>query len=150
MLRKIKTFLDLPSPHKFIFIRFFLIVPTVRLGIKTIGFKSTYNFLKYFAKLDQIPEENSWLIIKRHKSFQYLFTREFPFLGNCLAQSMALWLMLKNKGIETDLRFGMKKEKQKLLAHAWLEYQGSPLATEGEQEKKYVFFNESVLTKLVK
>ncbi len=150
MFGKVRQFLDLPNSHKLIFTKISLIVPLVELGIKTFGFKRTFNLLKRFTKKTKKPVANPTLIINRHRNFLYLYSKQFPFFGKCLAQSLTLWVLLQNKSINTDLRFGMKKENNKFLAHAWLEYDGKPLATEEEQKENYLSFNESILTKIAK
>jgi len=47
--------------------------------------------------------------------------------ANCLEQSLVLWRLLARKGIESELRFGARKEDVRLEAHAWLECCGVPL-----------------------
>ncbi len=45
----------------------------------------------------------------------------------CLARSLALVRMLSRRGLATDLRIGVRTEDGKLLAHAWIEWQGRVL-----------------------
>ena len=45
----------------------------------------------------------------------------------CLPRSLALLWWLKARGIQADLRIGVRKEGQELIAHAWVEYQGRVL-----------------------
>lgn len=47
--------------------------------------------------------------------------------ANCLEQSLVLWWLLARNGIESELRFGARKEEFRLEAHAWVEYCGVPL-----------------------
>lgn len=47
--------------------------------------------------------------------------------ANCLEQSLVLWSLLVRKGIESELRFGARKEDFRLEAHAWVECYGVPL-----------------------
>jgi hypothetical protein len=47
--------------------------------------------------------------------------------ANCLEQSLVLWWLLARKGIESELRFGARKEDVRLEAHAWVECCGVPL-----------------------
>lgn len=47
--------------------------------------------------------------------------------GSCLVRSLTLWAMLLRRGIETDLRVGMRKTGGRIEGHAWLEYRGAPL-----------------------
>lgn len=46
----------------------------------------------------------------------------------CLARSLTLQLLLDRRGIASDLRFGVRREGVDLLAHAWIEHDGQPLA----------------------
>jgi hypothetical protein len=41
--------------------------------------------------------------------------------GNCLARSLVLWWLLKRRGIDSQIRLGVRKENAILLAHAWIE-----------------------------
>jgi hypothetical protein len=40
---------------------------------------------------------------------------------NCLEQSTALWFVLRRRGIAAEIRFGARKQAEKLEAHAWVE-----------------------------
>jgi Transglutaminase-like superfamily len=47
--------------------------------------------------------------------------------GTCLVRSFTLWAMLRSRGVETDIRVGMRRSDGKIAGHAWLEYGGHPL-----------------------
>jgi hypothetical protein len=49
----------------------------------------------------------------------------------CLRRSLTMQRLLAQQGIRSELRFGARREKDALQAHAWLEYQGIPI---GEPE----------------
>ncbi len=53
-----------------------------------------------------------------------------PYRATCLRQSLALWLLLRRRGIPAELRIGVRKEGGDLQAHAWVEHQGATLAQE--------------------
>ncbi len=148
MISKIRTFFALPIAHKLIFIKIVFFVSFIQISLKTIKFKRTFRFLKFFTKENLRAPENERQIVRRHKNFQYLFHKQMPYLGKCLARSLTLWFLLKRKGIETDLKFGMKKKNNQLLAHSWLEYKSKVLITESEINDNYVPFSESILTKI--
>jgi hypothetical protein len=46
---------------------------------------------------------------------------------NCLKVSLALWWLLARQGIASDLRVGVRKDGEKLEAHAWVECGGVAL-----------------------
>ena len=50
--------------------------------------------------------------------------------GACLVRSLTLWAMLLRRGIEADLRVGIRRREGKVEGHAWLEYGGLPLNEE--------------------
>lgn len=150
MLSKIKTFFELPISDKLVLIKISLLVPLIEIGIKTIKFKKTFNILNLFVSKNTKPIKNELIEINRHVNLLYLFQRQFPFLGKCLSRSLGIWFLLAKKGINTQLKFGMKKENNELLAHSWLEYNGKMLDIENEKNKKYTPFSESILTEVSK
>jgi len=57
--------------------------------------------------------------------------------ANCLEQSLILWWLLARKGIESELRFGARKEHFRLEAHAWVECCGVPLNEASDVYKQF-------------
>jgi hypothetical protein len=55
----------------------------------------------------------------------------------CLARSLCLRRLLAGRGIEGILRIGVAREEGRLLAHAWIEWEGKPL---GEREESIARF----------
>ena len=51
-------------------------------------------------------------------------------IGTCLSRSLALRNLLEKKGIRTDLRIGVDKDERRFTAHAWLEFDGTPIGDE--------------------
>jgi|SRR6266404_6365388 len=47
--------------------------------------------------------------------------------ARCLPQSLVLWSLLRQNGIESEIRFGIRKEEGQLHAHAWVECLGIAL-----------------------
>ena len=52
----------------------------------------------------------------RSVAARHLFIRT-----NCLEQSTALWFVLRRHGIAAEIRFGARKQAERLEAHAWVE-----------------------------
>lgn len=42
--------------------------------------------------------------------------------GNCLKRSLTLWFLLRRRGINGDLRVGVRRHEGNFQAHAWVEY----------------------------
>jgi hypothetical protein len=43
------------------------------------------------------------------------------FHPNCLERSLVLWTLLRHRGINGDLRLGMRTQDEHFVAHAWVE-----------------------------
>ena len=53
-----------------------------------------------------------------------------PYAGTCLPQSLTVWWLLRWRKIDGQIRFGARKEDDKLEAHAWVET-GATVFNEG-------------------
>jgi hypothetical protein len=60
--------------------------------------------------------------------------------ANCLEQSLVLWSLLKRNGLESEIRFGARKEEDELQAHAWVEFLGIALNEDHGVEQRYAPF----------
>jgi hypothetical protein len=63
--------------------------------------------------------------------------RRLPYSGTCLRRSLVLQRFLAREGIETELRFGVRKSDRGLEAHAWLEHEGRPLGEAAPVEERF-------------
>jgi hypothetical protein len=54
--------------------------------------------------------------------------RRGPVTTTCLRQALAVRTWLRRRGLDAQLRIGVKKNGEALDAHAWVELEGTPLA----------------------
>ncbi|MDX2039980.1 MAG: lasso peptide biosynthesis B2 protein [Acidobacteriota bacterium] len=71
--------------------------------------------------------------------------RHSLFAANCLPQSLVLWWMLRGEGIEVELRIGVRKERQTMEAHAWVELFGQVLNDRADVERRFAPFEAAIL-----
>jgi transglutaminase superfamily protein len=55
----------------------------------------------------------------------------------CLARSLTLARLLARRGVETDVRVGVRSEAGRMAAHAWVEWQARPLGDEERIAERY-------------
>lgn len=60
--------------------------------------------------------------------------------ANCLQQSLVLWWLLKRRGLESEIRFGARKEDEQLQAHAWVECFGLALNEDRGVDERFLPF----------
>jgi hypothetical protein len=63
--------------------------------------------------------------------------RHAPGDHTCLHRSMALWWMLRRRGLDTRLMMGVRKGDAGLEAHAWVNHAGVVLNDEPDVEHRY-------------
>ena len=58
--------------------------------------------------------------------------------ASCLQQTLVLWCLLRRNRIESEIRYGARKEEGRLQAHAWIEVGGVAL---GEETDVCLYFS---------
>jgi Transglutaminase-like superfamily len=145
MMGKLRYLRSLPKEERAIFLRIAVLVPLVEGSVRILGFNRTVRVLKRTLVRKQMCDPEPARTIVRHQNYLNAFHLKYPGLGRCLARSLTLWLLLKNRGIETDLKFGIKKEKSELAAHAWIEFEGNRIEVESDENADYASFSESII-----
>ena len=59
----------------------------------------------------------------------------------CLTESLALWCLLREEGVPSQLRIGVRILAEKFEAHAWVEHQGAALNQSEEVHPHYAAFD---------
>jgi hypothetical protein len=100
----------------------------IDLALKRKGFQPVYDRMVAAAAAQPVREPSSAdaadlrsaLTEVRSATRYYLRRRE-----DCLPKAMALFTLLRRRGVAADLCIGVRKYP--FGAHAWVEYQGRPL-----------------------
>jgi hypothetical protein len=69
--------------------------------------------------------------------------RHLLFHSTCLERSLALWWLLRRRGIDAQIHFGGRKEEGRFEAHAWVEFAGGALGDAGGESAEYTAFDEA-------
>ena len=68
-----------------------------------------------------------------------------PYRAKCLHKSLTLWWLLRRQGIESQIRFGARKNDRRMEAHAWVEFDGTPLNDSTDVGERFKPFEPAVL-----
>ncbi|QGZ93384.1 lasso peptide biosynthesis B2 protein [Terricaulis silvestris] len=63
--------------------------------------------------------------------------------AKCLPQSLALWWLLRRRGTRAELRFGVRRERDELDAHAWVEFDGVVLNGDARATERFAVLETS-------
>ncbi len=70
--------------------------------------------------------------------------RHSPGHPTCLEESLALWWLLGRRGIDSELRIGVRKQGEKFEAHAWVERAGAALNEPESVHEHYAAFDSAL------
>jgi hypothetical protein len=70
--------------------------------------------------------------------------RRGVYRATCLPRSLVLWCLLRRRGIDADLRIGVRKEDGQFQAHAWVEYRGVALNDGAVVSEHYAPFERAI------
>lgn len=63
--------------------------------------------------------------------------------GTCLTRSLTLWWMLRRRGIDAELRIGVRKGQGSMDAHAWIEVRGTVVGDAPSVRERYSVFDHN-------
>ena len=143
MWKQLQRYRALDSETRKAFHHAAMLLPVVKVSLRLRGFKKTREFLeKHQARGSAEPSARgaspeAVLGISRmvRAAARYGFVR-----ASCLEESLTLWHLLRKQGHEAKLRIGVRKEAQKVEAHAWVEHDGMALNQAEQMHRHYAAF----------
>jgi hypothetical protein len=124
-----------------------LLLPAIGAALRLVGFKRTRDVLARLAagrkaqpSADSAAETEQAGRIARLVS---IAANHGPYRATCLRQSLALWWLLRRRGVAAELRLGVRKDQGELQAHAWVEHNGQALNDTQAVTASYAAFRPS-------
>jgi len=143
MRERLRRFSALERPAQKLFLRALVLLPLVTLSLRWRGFRATQAALQRF--LTNASQEFSTGSAGKNTAVTAHMVNAADRHGlvhpSCLVKSLALWWLLGRQGISSHLRIGIRKENEKLEAHAWVERDGAALNEPDEHHHHYAAFD---------
>jgi len=142
MLENLRRFRALERTAQTLILRAQLALPLVALSLKCRGFDKTRASLQEMfsranSELSSDAKKRTRLIAHAVSSADRHGLAHF----SCLTKSLTLWWLLGRQGISSHLRIGVRKENNRLEAHAWVERDGIAVNEPEEQHRHYAAFD---------
>ena len=132
-------------PERRLLCQALVLLPSLALALKVAGFRRLHALLGNWplraALQDSSPDRARAQMVARWVD---VAGRRGLFQPNCLHRSLALWWLLRRRGLEGELRIGVRKEAQ-MEAHAWVEYAGEVLNDAEAVRQDYVPFPSAIV-----
>lgn len=134
--------------QRWILVQSLALLPFMALGMRLLGFKRSQKLLSSFVTAAR-PTIEVHAAIPQARSIAKLVgaaARNGLYRASCLPQSLTLWWLLRRRGIESQLRIGVRKVAGELEAHAWVECQGQVLNDGADVHQRFAAFGCSVIS----
>ena len=118
-------------------------LPVFWLGLRVLGLS---RFQVWLQRSTALPIRDSLAIsdIEAFSRAVNIAARHTPFPTTCLTRSLLLNWMLRQRGISSTLRIGVRLSSGALYAHAWVERHGVPVNDRPDIATEFAAFEDAV------
>jgi Transglutaminase-like superfamily len=145
--RKTETWQSLSQSDRALLMNALFLLPIVATSLKAVGLRRTQLWLAG-NPLATTPSsrEQTRANVRRAAQMVAAACRQLPIRSRCLPRTIVLWSLLRRRGINADVRIGVRCDAQgKFQAHAWLEWNGEVINGAGDVARQYLPFNRIAL-----
>ncbi len=117
----------LPGDERWLLVRLVVMLPVIGVALRLLGMRRTYRLLGGAdrpAASDVVGGEDSQAAAQRLGRLAGIASRHGSYAATCLPQSLAVWWLLRRRGLPAELRIGVGKPEEHVRAHAWVELAG--------------------------
>ncbi len=111
-----------------------LLLPFVELSVRLLGYRRSRRIATWLARMlgtvrtrKALGERSSMSRARRFATIIECADRKSPLRYRCLARSLLLWMLLNAHRIDAEVCFGVAREDDSLIAHAWVGCGGIPV-----------------------
>ena len=128
---------ELSSRERRLLASAFVSLPIVALGLRMLGFTRLRGLLSRHSS----PQTNNSESARSVAQMVRIAADHGLIAANCLERSLTLWWLLARRGIESDLRIGVRTASGQFEAHAWVERDGIALNDSKDVSHRYSPFD---------
>jgi len=120
-------------------------LPLTILGLRLMGFQRCHRLCRRWAQPGASPSPRDGELERVQDTDRLVrwAAGTGPYRNSCLARALIVWSLLRREGIETRLRLGVRKQRERFQAHAWIEYQGQAVNQDRLAQHSYVPFEQT-------
>ncbi len=132
MNTRIRTFTRLPSADRCLLVKISLLLIIIAVGLRVLPFRIFQRLIARVTAVPRVAESADDHSINRLVWATKTTGRYVP-RATCLAQAIALKVLLARRGYLTQLRIGVTRDETRTFqAHAWLEHEGAVIFGESD------------------
>jgi hypothetical protein len=126
-LRSLKMFRALSWADRGMFLAAWVAMPVFWVGLRVLGLQRWLAWAGARPLAERSASETSLEQVREWGRLVNAAAARPPYPRACLARSLVLLWLLRERGVEARLRIGVRFIDRKLDAHAWVEWAGQPV-----------------------
>jgi transglutaminase superfamily protein len=143
-MRRVARFVALARWERSIFLRALVMLPVTAVGLRVLGLRRVQAILSTHPRAAAPPRGDDLLHARQVARLVAAAARHGPYRASCLPMSLTLQRLLRERGIDADLRLGVRKAAGCLEAHAWVERHGEPIAEAAAVHERFAAFEQPI------
>ena len=130
-----------------------MLLPLTFWGVYALGVSRWQRFLTRLASFGTASNRNSLRDVAASEVSEVaravkIAAERGLFQANCLQQTLVLWCLLRRNHIESEIRFGARKQEGQVQAHAWVEVGGVALNEDDGVHERFSPLDELAASKI--
>ncbi|MGE4072412.1 MAG: lasso peptide biosynthesis B2 protein [Lysobacterales bacterium] len=119
----------LPTAERRLVARVLLLLPLVDLSLRLLGFQRTWRWMARWARPlpSGLADPGIEPTPRRIADLARAVGAGSLWPTTCLRQALVVWLLLRRRGLQPELKIGVVSKDPPLQAHAWVEVDGKAL-----------------------
>lgn len=112
--------------------RLALLLPLIDLSLRLLGFQRSWGWIARFApaSVANFADPADIMTAQRTAQIARSVGTRSPWRASCLRQALAVWLILRRRGLDAQLKIGVIRRQAPFMAHAWVDLGGVALDPE--------------------
>jgi Transglutaminase-like superfamily len=145
-ISKLAKLRRLTNSERRLLLRALAMLPLIALALRVAGLRRVQAFLARLSPLSGRARDDhvASMHAKHVARLVSVAATHGPYRAKCLPTALALQSILRRRGIQADLRLGVRKDSGRIEAHAWLEHRGIALIDSADVHKRYSAFAEAI------
>lgn len=144
-MSRLRKLANLEFSEVVLLINFFMLLPLMALLLKIMGLRRSQQALSVLTTKEitvSIDLNDSLIYEAKRLAWLISIASSHGLCStNCLHRSLALWFVLRFRGINSDIRLAVRNPESGFEAHAWLEINGHVLNDNERNIGRYFQFN---------
>jgi hypothetical protein len=137
-----RKFNRLPWTDQWVLAEAVVLLPLAAVSLRVLSFARVHAVLSALPKANRPPlhpERVATVARLLRSANDAWFTRV-----TCLPHSLVLWWLLRRRGTDAVLRFGVRKTTGEIEAHAWVEHAGVALNDDADVHERFAPFDRAI------